>query len=124
MDYAYNMPGKFVQLDKEAFLAGVESAVGYMHSLGLAHNDINPKNIMVREAGDDSHCSPVLIDFGSSGPFGGRLLNGGSMGFADVEDPNMFVSLKSHDEYSFNRLREGWDQAVRDAQEELAKGEN
>lgn len=40
----------FDQIDKQAFLAGVESAVKFLHSLGLAHNDINPRNIMVREA--------------------------------------------------------------------------
>jgi serine/threonine protein kinase len=52
LDYAHEAPDKFAQIDKEAFLAGVESAVKYMHSLGLAHNDISPNNIMVREAED------------------------------------------------------------------------
>jgi hypothetical protein len=49
LDYAHEVPDKFAQINKEAFLAGVESAVKYMRSLGLAHNDISPKNGMVRE---------------------------------------------------------------------------
>jgi serine/threonine protein kinase len=95
-----------------------------MHSLGLAHNDVNPNNIMVREEDETGSCTPVLIDFGLSGPFGGRLLNAGSLGFADMEDPDLFVSLKRHDEWSFDRMPEWWDEAVRDAREALAKGEN
>jgi serine/threonine protein kinase len=108
-DYAHKRPNEFAQLDKEAFLAGVESAVDYIHSLGLAHNDINPFNIMVREA-DDASCSPVLIDFDSCGPFGCRLLTGGTPGFVDIEDPEPFVSLKRHDEFALGRLREWWDE--------------
>ncbi|KAK4038198.1 kinase-like domain-containing protein [Parachaetomium inaequale] len=108
-DYAHKRRDKFAQLDKEAFLAGLESAVDYIHSLGLAHNDINPYNIMVREA-DDGSCSPVLIDFDSCGPFRCRLLSSGTPGFADPEDPELFISLKRHDEFALGRLREWWDE--------------
>ncbi|PMD37768.1 hypothetical protein L207DRAFT_600395 [Hyaloscypha variabilis F] len=31
----------FQQLDKVKFIGALESAVDYLHSLGLAHNDIN-----------------------------------------------------------------------------------
>jgi serine/threonine protein kinase len=51
LDYiAYCEPDRsiFEGLDRDAFIAGVESAVTYLHSLGMAHNDINPYNIMVR----------------------------------------------------------------------------
>jgi serine/threonine protein kinase len=123
-DYAYDMPAKFLRLDKECFLAGVESAVRYMQSLGLAHNDVNSNNIMVREEDETGSCTPALIDFGSSGPFGGRLLNAGSLGFANMEDPELFVSLKRHDEWSFDRMREWWDDAVRDAEKAVAQGES
>jgi serine/threonine protein kinase len=108
LDYAQDTPDKFAQLDKEAFLAGVESAVKFMHSLGLAHNDISPKNVMVREA-DDGTCSPVLIDFDSCGPFGYRLLSGGSTNFVDTEDPDPYHSHKKHDEFALDCMRTWWD---------------
>jgi serine/threonine protein kinase len=75
--YAIKWPAEFAKLDKEAFLAGVESAVKFLHSLGLAHNDINPRNIMVRED-DDGHAWPVLIDFNSCAPLGGLRRHGRS----------------------------------------------
>lgn len=53
-------PG-FAWLDKARSLTAMESAVEYLHSLGLAHNDINPDNIMIKDG------MPVLIDFGEVG---------------------------------------------------------
>ncbi|KAK4044609.1 serine/threonine-protein kinase [Parachaetomium inaequale] len=108
--YAHERPSKFVGLDKEAFLAGVESAFKYLHSLGLAHNDINPHNIMMGETDDGGVCSPVLIDFDSCGLFGEQTHTGRTRGFADAEDVEEFVSLKRHDEFSLGRLREWWDE--------------
>jgi serine/threonine protein kinase len=103
-------PGiKFEQLDKEAFLAGVESAVRFLHSLGLARNDITPYNIMLREA-DDGSCLPVLIDFDSCAPFGDRLTTAGTPGFIDEEDKERNISHKRHDEFGLKRLREWWDE--------------
>lgn len=40
---------------------GVFAALQHLHSLGLAHRDINPANIMV-----DWHSVPRLIDFGTA----------------------------------------------------------
>lgn len=107
-DYAFEARDKFAKLDKEAFLAGVESAVKYLHSLGLAHNEIGPSNIMVREA-DDGSCSPVLIDFGSCGPFGRRLLDGWSFKVYGGFGREPFVSAKKHDELSLECLGKWWD---------------
>ncbi|KAK4039026.1 kinase-like domain-containing protein [Parachaetomium inaequale] len=113
-NYAYCEPdedeprSRFEQIDKEAFLAGVESAIKFLHSLGLAHNDISPYNILVREAGDGS-CMPVLIDFDSCGPFGGQLLSLGTAGFFDAEDKECGISHKKHDEFALKRLSEWWD---------------
>ncbi|KAK4233855.1 hypothetical protein C8A03DRAFT_47691 [Achaetomium macrosporum] len=109
--YATKWPAEFAQLDKEAFLAGIESAVKFLHSLGMAHNDMSPRNIMVRED-EDGYSSPVLIDFDSCAAFGGRLLCAGTPDFVDEDDPDMFVSLKRHDEYSLDRLREWWDKQL------------
>ena len=55
-------------------MKALESAVAHLHQLELAHNDINPSNIMVRDG------LPVLIDFGSCAPYGGRLQSLGSPG--------------------------------------------
>ncbi|POR36134.1 Uncharacterized protein TPAR_03658 [Tolypocladium paradoxum] len=87
----------FEQLDKSKFIEALESAVDYIHSLGLAHNDINPDNIMVRDG------MPVLIDFGSCQPYGKRLQSLGTQGWYEEL---FYTSEKKHDEYSLGILRE------------------
>ncbi|KAJ4412070.1 hypothetical protein N0V82_008870 [Gnomoniopsis sp. IMI 355080] len=52
-------------LDKVAFLSALEAALAHLHNLGLAHNDLNPANILISETG-----MPVLIDFDSCRPVG------------------------------------------------------
>ncbi len=87
----------FAPLDKIKFIKALESAVAHLHSLGLAHNDINRYNIMVKDG------MPVLIDFGSCQPFGGRLQSLGSPGWYE----EMFsTSQAKHDTYSLKKLRE------------------
>ncbi|KAK4148611.1 Serine/threonine-protein kinase/endoribonuclease IRE2 [Chaetomidium leptoderma] len=56
-------PG-FQDVDKAHFIEDLESAANYLHSLGLAHNDINADNIVVRDG------MPVLKEFGSCQPSG------------------------------------------------------
>ncbi|KAN0099276.1 Protein kinase-like domain containing protein [Hyaloscypha variabilis] len=87
----------FQQLDKVKFIGALESAVDYFHSLGLAHNDINPDNIMVKDG------IPMLIDFGSSQPFGKRLQ---SLGTEVWHEEVFFTFEKKNDTYSFRKLRE------------------
>jgi serine/threonine protein kinase len=53
----------------------VQSAVQQIHSLGLAHNHLNPRNSML-----NSEKMPDVVDFGSCQPFGGRLMSGGTPG--------------------------------------------
>lgn len=86
------------KLNNEKFLEALDSAIAHLHSLGLAHNDINPENIMV---GPDD--MPILIDFGSCGTFGKRLMSQGTEGWMDVVD---FRSAKEHDIYALAKLRE------------------
>lgn len=50
----------------------IESAAKHLHSLGLAHNDISPSNIMFDNTGQ-----PVLIDLDSCAPLGNILTKGG-----------------------------------------------
>jgi serine/threonine protein kinase len=87
----------FQTLDKSRFVEALESAVDYVHSLGLAHNDINPYNIMVRDG------MPVLIDFGSCQPYGALLQSLGTPGWCEG---NSFTSEKKHDTYALGKLRE------------------
>jgi serine/threonine protein kinase len=90
----------FEQLDKARFFAALESAIDYLHSLGLAHNDINPGNIMVKDE------MPVLIDFGSCQPYGKNLRSLGTKGWYEEL---FFTSEKKHDVYSLAKLRDWLD---------------
>ncbi len=69
----------------------------YLLSLRLAHNDINPDNIMVKNG------APVLIDFGSCQPFGKRLQPLGAEGWYEGI---FFTSELKHDLHSMKKLRE------------------
>lgn len=88
-------------LDKTKFADGVESAIEYLHSLGLAHNDLNPDNIMVRR-GNNDEIQPVLIDFGSCQPYGKPLDSLGTVGWYDKP---FFHSELEHDTFGLAKLR-------------------
>lgn len=87
-----------VDLDETKVLEGLESAVEHLHSLGLAHNDINPENVMMSQ-----DKTPILIDFGSCQSFGKRVMTQGTQGWADVFDGR---SGKEHDIYALTKMRE------------------
>lgn len=50
-----------IKIDKQKIMIEIKSAVCHLHSMGLVHGDINPKNIMLRNTGE-----AVLIDFDSA----------------------------------------------------------
>lgn len=91
---------EFAHLDKGRFMEALESGIAYLHGLGLAHNDINPHNIMVRDG------MPVVIDFGSCAPFGGRLQSLGSPGWCEEE---FYTSAARHDVFALNKMRQWLD---------------
>lgn len=95
--FQYSLTPEFQHLDKDKFVDALESAVAYLHSLGLAHNDISTHNVMIGK--DDS---PVLIDFGSSAPYGQRLSSLGSPGWYKED---FFTSEKDHDDYALKKMR-------------------
>ncbi|KAF2815994.1 kinase-like protein [Mytilinidion resinicola] len=95
VQYAQN-PG-FKNIDIDEFLKALESAVAYLHAIGLAHNDINPYNIMLKE-----NDAPVLIDFGSCQPFGRQLRSAGTPGWC--AEP-FSTSEKEHDIYPLRKLK-------------------
>lgn len=76
----------------------IESALDHLHMLGLAHNDLNPMNIMI----DDRNETLYLIDFGSCRPFGCSLITGGTPGWFD-EDYS--TSDQRNDETALQKLR-------------------
>lgn len=83
--------------DAEALMQQLESAVSYLHSLGLAHNDVKPSNIM-RKADN----TPVLIDFGSCRPFEETLITRGTPGWG--QEP-YHISVKEQDFSALKRMR-------------------
>ncbi|KAL2840911.1 kinase-like domain-containing protein [Aspergillus pseudodeflectus] len=97
-----SQPG-FSTLNKKRFIAKLKWAVSHIHSLGLAHNDICPNNIMVRETAG-AQPEPVLIDFGSCAPFGSKdLLTFGTHGWFEKY---FYTSEKKHDTYSLRKVEE------------------
>lgn len=75
--------------DVEAFEQGLKAALQHIHSLGLAHNDINPSNIAL-----DNNDHPVVIDWGSCKAFGAELLSAGTPGWIDED---FDISKQDHD---------------------------
>ncbi|KAJ5921351.1 hypothetical protein N7466_009677 [Penicillium verhagenii] len=56
-------------------IEGLKAAVQHLHDLGLAHNDINPSNVMFTDDG-----APILLDFATCNPIGTKLIKGGQVG--------------------------------------------
>ncbi|KAK0120235.1 hypothetical protein ONS95_011641 [Cadophora gregata] len=52
----------------DVYISAIRSGIQHMHSLNLAHNDLNPSNIMF-----DALDKAVIIDFDSCLPFGSSL---------------------------------------------------
>lgn len=96
-------------VDKGAFMTALESAVRHLHSIGLAHNDINPANILV-----NSHGLPVLVDFGSCREIGQKLTTSrGTPGWVDDED-DYATSETRHDLFAIEKIRTWLEQPVFD----------
>jgi serine/threonine protein kinase len=55
-------------LDLGRFERQCRDAIDHIHSLGIAHNDLNPSNIAL-----DTHDDPIIIDWGSCKEFGELL---------------------------------------------------
>ncbi|KAF2241352.1 hypothetical protein BU26DRAFT_440672 [Trematosphaeria pertusa] len=83
--------------DKDLCIKKIKSAVEHIHSLGLAHNDLNPSNIMLNQG------EPIIIDFGSCQPFGKALVSAGTPGWVDVDCCT--TSALRNDEVALDRIR-------------------
>ncbi|KAF2453056.1 hypothetical protein BDY21DRAFT_145843 [Lineolata rhizophorae] len=78
---------------------GIRGVVGHLHSLGFAHNDLNPTNIALD--GDDN---PIILGFGSCKRFDEQLLSSGTYGWTDE---CYATSARQHDESVIQKL-EAW----------------
>ena len=65
-------------LDADKFWNGIKDGVEHLHSLGIIHNDLNPRNVML-----DSNDTPVIIDFDSCRREGEKLLKAGTFGWTE-----------------------------------------
>lgn len=85
------------RFDIKTCMENVTDAAYHLHALGLAHNDLNPGNIMV-----DEDNATYLIDLGSCQPFGHALITAGSHGWIDEE---FTTSDLKHDKIALEKLR-------------------
>ena len=109
-DYSKNKLGS---VDKGPFMQALTSAIDHLHSLGWAHNDLNPGNILADEQG-----MPVLIDFGSAGEIGAKLGSSrGTKGWIDGEMKDYHTSDKGHDLFAIEKIRMWLDVPIFEDQE-------
>ncbi|KAK1768718.1 kinase-like domain-containing protein [Phialemonium atrogriseum] len=92
-------------IDKKAFIDALESAIHHLHSLGWAHNDLNPTNVLVNDS-ESGGGMPVLIDFDSAREIG-RLLGTfrGTTGWIDGQIEDYTTSKKEHDIFALEKMR-------------------
>jgi hypothetical protein len=81
----------------ENCMSKITSAARHLHSLGLAHNDLTPMNIMI-----DKYDTPIVIDYGSCRPFGSTLITAGTPGWIDED---FMTSEQKHDEIGLDKIR-------------------
>jgi serine/threonine protein kinase len=86
-------------LDVLACMRGLRAGIEHLHSLGYAHNDLNPMNVAM-----DKDDAPVILDFGSCRRFGEMLLSGGTPGWIDED----FSTSAAHQDLSALQKMEVW----------------
>jgi serine/threonine protein kinase len=85
-------------LNRALCIHGIVAGLKHLHSLGLAHNDLNLSNIMLNEQD-----VPKIIDYGSCKPFGDPLYEGGTPGWNENFDS---VSSLRNDETGLKKICE------------------
>jgi len=86
-------------LDRAACFKRIVAGVKHLHSLGIAHNDINPNNIML-----DEEDRPVIVDLGGCRPFGEEMVEGGTLDWNDGFDED--VSTANNDMIGLRKVGE------------------
>jgi serine/threonine protein kinase len=87
------------ELDLASCMRGLRAGIEHLHSLGYAHNVLNPMNIAV-----DKDDQPVILDFGSCRKFGETLLSGGTPGWIDED----YSTSAAHQDLGALRKLEAW----------------
>lgn len=93
----YRLENDAQSFDAKSCMNSITSAIEHLHSLGLAHNDLTPMNIMI-----DEYDAPVIVDFGSCRPFGKDLITAGTPGWVDEE---FVTSEQRHDEIALRKIK-------------------
>ncbi|KAG1790532.1 kinase-like domain-containing protein [Suillus plorans] len=90
-------------LNPAAILDGISKGLAFLHeTLGLVHNDINPANIMLDDAG-----VPVIIDFDSCIPIGEEIVMNCKGGTIDwTVEPMPTIALPENDIYGLTQIDE------------------
>lgn len=91
------------EIDSEQVMRAIEGAIDHLHSLGVAHNDVNPFNIML-----DSDGLAILIDFDSTVPFGEKMDKPGTVGW---NRGHQSLSDRLNDTNALKQLQEYLDSA-------------
>ncbi|RSL69731.1 hypothetical protein CEP54_002108 [Fusarium duplospermum] len=84
--------------DATAFYQDIEAGLRHLHSLGFAHNDLNPSNVMI-----DAEDRPIIIDLGAATPLGQVLHQGGTPGWCDGYQ---MTSCVANDEIGLRLMKE------------------
>ncbi|KAK5166721.1 uncharacterized protein LTR77_008265 [Saxophila tyrrhenica] len=92
----YRYEDRPLPFNTAACMDGIRAGVEHLHSLGLAHNDLNPMNVLL-----DKDDRPVIIDFGSCKRFGEQLVSAGTPGWIDEE---YAVSAQENDEVALRKI--------------------
>ncbi|KAI0809158.1 kinase-like domain-containing protein [Irpex lacteus] len=101
--FPYKWKKAEIPVPKLNLLRGLKRGLDHLHSLGIAHNDINRNNVRL-----DESFSPVIIDFNSALPEGTPLTVGGTPGWLCTTK----VSSKSNDLFGlgmFAQWLDGWE---------------
>lgn len=77
-------------------MRGTRAGVEQLHSLGFAHNDLNPMNIAL-----DKEDQPMTLHFGSCRNYGVTLLSGGT---SDWIHEDYSVSAVTNDKSALRKL--------------------
>jgi hypothetical protein len=96
-DAIQNGDGAF---EPRTVLDGISKGLHFLHdTLGIAHNDINPSNIMLDDQGN-----AVIIDFDSCIPIGQEIgyRKGGTFGWMKEPGPN--ISVPENDTYGLTLI--------------------
>lgn len=95
-------------IDRDSFMTALESVLDHLHQRGWAHNDLQPRNVLVGEDG-----RPVLIDFEGCQKIGEELKHiRGNKDWIEGELKDHNVSEVRHDTFALEKIRAWLEEAL------------